>query len=392
MEVIKKPINELTFDPANVRKHDNRNLDAIKASLNRFGQQKPIVVDTKMVVRAGNGTLAAAKELGWTSINVVVSDLPRADLIAYGIADNRTAELAEWDVEGLTEQLAALDEELRDIAYSDFDLAELDDDTDSEPNEKDDEIPEIDDENPYGVQLGDIWQLGNHRLMCGDSTVKENIDKLMDGQKADMVFTDPPYNLAEKTKGIASSAPTNKQNEKLMKSVWDKEFKVFDHFFDLIDDGVFYVFTSHFLFGDWLKIFQINTDFCGWVVWTKPNPFPSLMKRHWAFDSELCLYGTKGKHKCNYPEKGNARSTWEIPIGEGGLHPTQKPVAVPTRPIEFNTNEGNIVLDLFLGSGSTLIACEKTNRRCFGAEIDPHYCSVILKRWEDYTGEKAIKL
>jgi hypothetical protein len=122
MEIVKKAIEEITPDPGNVRKHSQKNIDAIKASLNRFGQQKPIVCDNKMCVRAGNGTLQAAKELGWTHINVVVSDLDRADLIAYGIADNRTAELAEWDIDGLEEQLAGLDEELANIAYADFDF------------------------------------------------------------------------------------------------------------------------------------------------------------------------------------------------------------------------------------------------------------------------------
>lgn len=122
MKIIRKKIDEVTPDPGNVRKHSQKNIDAIKASLNRFGQQKPIVCDSKMVVRAGNGTLQAATELGWQHINVIVSDLDRADLIAYSIADNRTSEMSEWDVEGLTEQLAGLDDELADIAYADFDL------------------------------------------------------------------------------------------------------------------------------------------------------------------------------------------------------------------------------------------------------------------------------
>lgn len=138
MEIIRKEIGEITPDPGNVRLHSNKNIDAIKASLNRFGQQKPIVCDKKMVVRAGNGTLEAAKELGWTHINVVVSELDRADLIAYGIADNRTAELAEWDVEGLAEQLAGLDNDLAEVAYLDFSYN--DDFEFKDPGENDDEI------------------------------------------------------------------------------------------------------------------------------------------------------------------------------------------------------------------------------------------------------------
>jgi hypothetical protein len=141
MEIIRKSISELTPDPANVRKHSNKNLDAIKASLNRFGQQKPIVCDKKLCVRAGNGTLQAAKDLGWTHINVVVSDLDRADLIAFGIADNRTSELAQWDLEGLEEQLASLDEELASIAYDGFEMPEFDF---KDPDEKGDGIKKED--------------------------------------------------------------------------------------------------------------------------------------------------------------------------------------------------------------------------------------------------------
>ena len=135
MKIERLEIDKVTPDPGNVRKHSQKNIDAIKASLNRFGQQKPIVCDKKMVVRAGNGTLQAAKELGWTHINVVVSDLDRADLIAYGIADNRTAELAEWDVEGLTEQMAGLDDELSEIAYADFKIDDFDFQDPGEPSD-----------------------------------------------------------------------------------------------------------------------------------------------------------------------------------------------------------------------------------------------------------------
>jgi len=149
------PIGEISLDPSNVRTHSKKNLDAIKASLKRFGQQKPIVVDRDLIVRAGNGTLEAASALGWETINAVVSGLSPSELTAYAIADNRTAELAEWDMDDLQKQLASLDEELRAIAYDDFDMPE----EPPEPGENDDKVPEVDD-NPYGVKRGDVWLLG----------------------------------------------------------------------------------------------------------------------------------------------------------------------------------------------------------------------------------------
>ena len=194
MEVIRKPIGQLSYDPNNARKHDPKNVEAIKGSLRKFKQQKPIVITKDNIVIAGNGTLQAAKELEWTEIDCVVTDLESFNATAFALADNRTAELAEWDDGVLAETLKSLDDFEFDIGEIGFDDSFLDDDEPPQGNIEDDVVPDTE-ENEFGVQLGDVWQLGEHRLMCGDSTSKDNVERLMDGEKADMVHTDPPYNV-----------------------------------------------------------------------------------------------------------------------------------------------------------------------------------------------------
>lgn len=204
MIIEKIPIEKLILDPCNVRKHNEKNLHAIKGSLARFGQTKPIVVNNENIVIAGNGTLEAARALGWSEINIVRTTLAGAEATAYAIADNRTSELASWDMDSLRLQLEGLEGEGFDLSEIGFDVGDWDKKPDDESDKDPDEVPDVDD-NPYGAQTGDIWQLGNHRLMCGDSTKIEDVEKLMGGEKADMVFTDPPYNHAEKEKLVSQS-------------------------------------------------------------------------------------------------------------------------------------------------------------------------------------------
>ena len=179
-----------------------------------------------------------------------------------------------------------------------------------------------------------------------------------------------------------------------MNSDWDKDFKFDDVapciFISLKKDCAVYICASHFTSPDIWRWMSQLFNFYGYCVWAKPNPFPSLMKKHWAFSSELICYASLGSKSFNYPSKGNALSVWDIPIGEGGLHPTQKPVKVPEHAILHSSNPYDLVADLFGGSGSTLIACEKTQRKCFMMEISPNYCDIIVKRWQKFSGKKAI--
>jgi DNA modification methylase len=377
-------VNDLLSDPSNVRKHDSKNIKAITKSLKRFGQQKPIVVDKDGVVRAGNGTLEAAKNLGWSEIDVVISDLNKKDLKAFAIADNRTAELAAWDDEALAIQLKEMDKELQEIVFEDFEFP-------VEPvgtSENEDVIPEVDD-NPYGVERGDIWLLGKHRLMCGDSTDKADVDRLMDGAKADMVFTDPPYGM------FLHSATSELKNrgkdgweykpKKYKKVIGDNE----DFSPDLIRCILDLNCKETFIWGADYFIEHIPDRSDGsWLIWDK--------RVHESLDSmlgsmfEMCW--SKQKHK-----REIIRERW---IGLHGteqehdhkrVHPTQKPTNLAIQFIERWGKDKTLIVDLFLGSGSTLIACEKTDRQCYGMEIDPHYCSVIIKRWEEFSGKEASK-
>lgn len=379
MKIEKLHIDQVTPDPGNVRKHSQKNIDAIKASLNRFGQQKPIVCDNKMCVRAGNGTLQAAKELGWTHINVVVSELDRADLIAYGIADNRTAELAEWDIEGLTEQLAGLDEELRDIAYDDFDLSDLDEDEVKEGKTDDDAVPEVED-NPSGVELGDIWQLGNHRIMCGDSTSKEMVDKLMDGQKADMVFTDPPYPFF--------TFPGANANYEM-----DYEIPEFEkwacHFRSILkENSDIFVMSNNRNIKRMMSVLEDNGfKLHNILIMLKNTGFPH---QWYTANHEFVLYYYQGKSILPVKQCKSSIFDVKMPTTKDKVHKSQKPTSMISEILE--NHPFKTVYEPFLGSGSTLIACEKTNRKCYGMELEPHYMSVVIKRWEEFTGQKAEKI
>jgi DNA modification methylase len=258
------------------------------------------------------------------------------------------------------------------------------------PVEGEDEVPEP--PRTAHMRPGDLFHLAGHRLLCGDSTDATQVARLMNGEKADMVFTDPPYNVAGKTQMETLSKIRPNSYGKLKTANWDQDFDITTIFpsleFVLSPNASAYVCCSHFLAGliwHWMSEWG---DYYGGCVWSKSNPMPSMHKRHWTWDHEHICYATKGKHVFNFPMDGHARATWAIAKSpSNSLHPTQKPVEVPEHAIKHSSNAGQLVTDLFLGSGSTLIACEKTNRKCYGMEIDPLYCDVILDRWAKFTGQ-----
>jgi DNA modification methylase len=236
--------------------------------------------------------------------------------------------------------------------------------------------------------------------MCGDSTDEKDVAKLMAGEKADMVFTDPPYNFASDSKNFAGQ---NKGGwfgsamSDLKESEWDKDFDIKPVCKILSDNSskqsTMYVWTSQFLINDIWQETKKTHDFTGYLIWSKTNPMPSISKRHWAWNTEICAYASRGsKRVVNYPKEGNALSCLSIPKKSDGSHPTMKPIELIEPIINFSSNKGQMILDFFLGSGSTLIACEKTGRKCYGMELDEHYMSVIIKRFEEYSGETAVRL
>ena len=394
----RRSVHDLSNDPANARKHNDRNIDAIIASLRRFGQQKPIVIDRTNIVRAGNGTLEAARRLGWESIDCVTTALQGSDAIAYAIADNRTAELAEWDEDTLAAQLNGLLTESEEIAlaagFTPEEIEAMVALAEDEPEINEDDAPEA----PVDpiTKPGDLWILGDHRLLCGDSTKAEDVARLMGGKRADMVFTDPPYNCADEMSESFYANANSPAMKGLAAAKWDKGFDPQELLKRIEEirpnDGSVYVCTSHMLAPQiWEYMAKSKATHSSYVVWCKPNPMPSLAKRHPTWATELICYATYGKHVFNFPEDGRSLSWWSInKNSRNDLHPTQKPVAVPSMAIGLSSKTGQVIADLFLGSGTTLIAAEQLGRKCYGMEISPAYCDVIVKRWENLTGRQAV--
>jgi DNA modification methylase len=355
MKISTVDINRVVPDPDNARLHDDRNIRAIAGSLEKFGQQKPIVIDGDSRVIAGNGTVAAAQSLGWKKIQVVRTELTGDEARAFALADNRTAELAEWDDRILKVQLGELLKVDFDIEAIGFEVPGAEEGGTEGLTDPDD-VPEVD-QNVFKVEQGQIWELGDHRLMCGDSTDKGDVDRLMDGAKADMVFTDPPYGM----KAVEKSGVLSKRYKPIVGDQDpDLAKKVFRKFGNI--PGIWWG-ANYFA--------SMLPDASKWLVWDKNNGGSDQTDCELAWTN---LNGVVRKFTMASEKKDR-------------VHPTQKPVALIEWGFAFMEAPG--ILDPFLGSGSTLIACEKTGRKCYGMEIDPHYCSVIIKRWQDFTGREA---
>lgn len=386
MQTQRVKIETLTLDPANVRRHPAKNLDSIKASLTRFGQQRPVLVNAKGIIIAGNGTVMAAKALGWDHINIVRTELEGSEATAYAIADNRTAELAEWDEEALAQQLAALqieDEELAKAAgFTDAEIQALEGAT---VEVQEDEVPEPP-ADPI-TKLGDLWLLGEHRVLCGDSTKAEDVARLMDGVKADMVLTDPPYGVSYvgKTKDALKVENDELDEASLTKFVCD----AFDNAETNCRAGAYWYATVppgplHIVFADDWKRRGILRQI---MVWAKDSMVLGHSEYHYQHEPILFGWLPGDRHK----NSDRTRTTlWQYDRPKANReHPTMKPVALWTQAVQDGSRTGEVVYDPFLGSGTTLIAAEQLGRKCYGMEISAAYCDVIVKRWETLTGKKA---
>lgn len=404
------PLDQLVLDPENARLHPSKNLDAICGSLELFGQREPLVVQrgTHRVI-GGNGRLAAMRHLGWKDATVTLVDCTDQQAAALGLALNRTAETASWDVERLDDLLERCRTDGFDTEAFGFDakalsqiIARAERDAAAEaPVEVEQvpakEAPSDDVLAPAGegrVTPGDLWLLGDHRLFCGDSSDHSHVLGLMGGHKADMVFTDPPYNCGGQNSMVAAGA--RKSYADLKGSAWDQQFDFADveqNMLSVMAEACsVYICTSHHLFGsiiEWMTSWADHHQYC---VWAKSNPMPSLQKRHYTWNTELVAYATRGKHTFNFPDEGHTLSTWNLAKNiKNDLHPTMKPVAVPAHAVAHSSKPGDIVADFFGGAGSTLLACEQLGRRAYVCEIDPRHCATILKRWEEYTGKAAVR-
>ena len=375
-------IETLSPDPANVRKHGQRNMDAIKASLRRFGQQKPIVVDAKGIVLAGNGTLAAARELGWREIQIVRTELTGSQATAFGIADNRSAELAEWD-EKLADVLASLKAEDFPIEEIGFDLDELEalkpelkSDADSEPQiDKAEELRA-----KWGVELGQVWQLGEHRIACGDSTKIEDVKKLMASDVADAVITDPPYGIDYQSNHRKQKFDRLK-NDDIVMDGWIEPCAKFS-------SGWFIFFCAWQRLDEWIAVGRKVGDLTNLLIWKKAAAMGDLAGS-FSPTFEVALAYNRGA-KLVGGVRPSAVFEHAIESAAGFYHPTTKPVSLIAE-LMINVSE-SIVLDPFSGSGTTIIACERTGRKCRAIELNPAYVAVAIQRWADATGKEPRKL
>ena len=385
MEIIKLNINEVIPYPDNPRKNDNA-VDAVAESIKQCGYCSPIVIDEDNVILAGHTRLKALKKLKWKEVECVrKTGLTEEQKKKYRVLDNKTNELAEWDFDLLEEEIDGLDFDGFDFG---FDMSAFE-----EPQEiVEDEVPEVDEESEPITQLGDIWQLGAHRLMCGDSTDKATVERLMDGKKADMILSDPPYGMCLDTDfsgavgslGRKGGTKGNKY-DKIIGDNDDFKPELISTFFDN-----FGYCKEVFLFGaDYFAEVVPNKNDGAWLCWDKRKESQAD-----AIGSEFELIWSKNKHK-----RRMLRHDWfgflssqNAKDAQHRVHPTQKPVTLLVDIINQWGNGCNIIVDLYGGSGSTLIACEQLDRTCYIMELDPKYCDVIVKRWETFTGKKAVKI
>jgi len=379
------PISQLNLLPGNPRRGD---VDAVKASLERFGQRKPIVVrKSDRVVIAGNHTLQAAQALGWTEIAVVWVDDDDAMSKAFALADNRTAELGDYDEEALAAligEVGALDPEL--LEATGWDSKSVSDLLDGMQGDLPVDVDEVPDEVPAISKLGDIWLLGEHRVMCGNSTEKEQLAVLMQGKEADLVWTDPPYGVSYV--GGTKDALTIMNDNMDINALQTFLTEAFTAGYAMTKKGGCWYVASPSISKFFNAVSSPLKELEVWrhtLVWVKNSLV--LGQSDYHYRHEFILYGWKDGATHQTPPDRKQDSVWEIDRPKRNAeHPTMKPIELITRAIKNSSNQNEIVLDLFGGSGSTLIAANETNRIAYLMELDPHYVDVICARYQKHTG------
>ena len=380
-----KDVQGLTPYARNSRTHSDEQVAQICASIKEFGWTNPILIDDESTIIAGHGRLLASQRLSLKEVpTITLTGLTEAQKRAYVIADNRLALNAGWDNDMLAIELKDLADEGFDLDLTGFDTKEIDallaeadkiedglTDEDAVP-----ELPEV----PTSV-LGDVWILGRHRLVCGDSTEIDTVDKLMDGHIADMVFTDPPY-------GISYQSNMRVKSNKFDVIKNDNIFLDIAPIIETKSKGWVFVWTSWKVLPDWIKQMESFGYPTNQIIWFKGGGGIGDLKKTFSSDYETALVWHRGAELTGK----RIGSVWKIDKdgATNYLHPTQKPVSLGVEAIEKTTRSGASVLDLFGGSGSTLIACEKTGRNARLVELDPLYVDVIIKRWQAFTGQEAV--
>jgi DNA modification methylase len=368
-------ISKVKGNPSNPRIIKNDKFKKLVKSIKEFPEMlklRPIVVDEDFMVLGGNMRLKASKEAGLSEVWIEVAEgLTEEQKKEFIVKDN--VGFGEWEWDMLANEWDSVQ-----LAEWGLDVWENEDDKVTEGLIDDDEIPEV---KESIVKRGDIWQLGEHRIMCGDSTSSDDVEKLMNGEKADMVFTDPPYGI-NMSRSLVSGKDNSIKNDNIkgLDVLLNKSLKnAFNFSKENINCYCWIGFRAYNLAE---SIFNKYWKTSNCIIWNKPSI--GLGGKGYRYKHELCLFSGNIKDK-------SLSDVWEFNRDRSGLHPTMKPVELVVKAINDSIKIKNIVLDLFLGSGSTLIAAEKLNRKCYGMELDEKYCDVIINRWEQFTGLKAIK-
>ena len=408
------PLTVLKPHDRNPRTHTKKQIRQIADSIKRFGFTNPVLVDGENRIIAGHGRVEAAQLIGMTTVPILrLEHMTEADRRAYVVADNRLAELAGWDNELLALELGAmlvLDPEL-DLALTGFDTAEIEALLNSLDEEASGEAPvEIDEKATLVSEVGSLWQLGDHRLICGDATDPEVYRRLLDGEKAQMVFTDPPYNVP--VNGHICGLGKVKHDEFVMASgeMSEAEFTAFlttvsRNLASFSDDG-----SIHFVCMDWRHMGELlaaghaaYSELKNLIVWNKDNGgmgafYRSKHELIFAFKNGSAAHinnfglGQHGRYRTNVWDYAGINSMRAGRDEELAMHPTVKPVAMVADAIKDCSRRGGIVLDAFSGSGTTIMAAEQTSRRGRAIELDPRYVDVAVRRWQKQTGQKALGL
>lgn len=362
---------------------------AVAESIKQFGFKNPIIIDKDGVIIAGHTRKAAAEQIGLDTVPCIIADdLTPEQAAAFRLADNKTAELAEWDFDKLNEEIKALADFPVNMADFGFDLSEFEERKEVEEVEAEEE-KEAEEIAPR-MKAGEVWQLGRHRLMCGDSTDKADVLKLLDGARADMVFTDPPYGV-----NVEGGKNNNTIAGDLTQTAIPFSFEICTEIATK-DAARFYFCGGEANISLYFKLFErYLRQMPKLLVWVKENQVLSHNNYHKQY--ELIFFGYKkggGNVWFSSREMKDASDVWNVlrDPSKTYVHPTQKPVELPARAIRNSSKEGDIVFEPFSGSGSTMLACEQLNRICYAMELDPVYCEATIKRWETLTGKTAVKI
>ncbi|MHA1540044.1 MAG: site-specific DNA-methyltransferase [Alphaproteobacteria bacterium] len=395
--ILMKNVEELTPYAKNARTHSEEQTAQIANSIIEFGFTNPILIDGKKGIIAGHGRLMAAQKLGMKEVPVVVLDhLSPEQKKAYIIADNKLAELAGWDEDLLAQELAALkdaDYNIDLIGFSDQEIENLFSSLYEEDDEKENAVPDI--EEKAISKMGDIWLLGKHKLICGDACQADTLKSLLGEELVDMTFTDPPYNVdygntpKDKVRAKAGAKGGRKiMNDNLGASFEKFLFDACKNFIAVTKGAIYICMSSSELHTLQKSFADAGGHWSTFIIWAK-NTF-TLGRADYQRQYECILYGWKKGNDRYWCGARNQGDVWFYnKPNRNDLHPTMKPVELCERAVLNSTKTDDLVLDAFGGSGTTLIACEKLNRRCRAIELDPKYVDVIIRRWQDYADDKA---